>query len=377
MNVGRTAPGIIFEKLIHGLSLQHQIDVLTADYDSSIDLSRVSNIIKSKISNIDPRIYKSLISLFGFNPYDYFWTWKSIRLLKSRKLNQYEIVFSYISNHQYTPLIAGEIIALKYNCKYAIYSVDAIPAPGWPEDYEYFKGVKRLVAKYLSKADAFFSANNQMLAYQLSTFKPSKNLITDVLYNPVIQKFKVFPNSECESNYFVYTGGIYGARRANYFLEGFEKLLELYPNSYVVFVGSRLSPSSLQNLNQKTLERIKIFPFTRELDQFYSYATALIDIDADLENDVFLSSKIANYIMINRIIITETGKNSPSHNLFKDINSIIQCNHDSNQMYEAMIKSIKMKGNNIFDDRKYVSELFSLENVVKKLNISLTKLSLK
>ena len=43
MNVGRTATGIVFERLIHGLSSLHQIDVLTADYDPSIDLSRVCN----------------------------------------------------------------------------------------------------------------------------------------------------------------------------------------------------------------------------------------------------------------------------------------------------------------------------------------------
>jgi hypothetical protein len=39
MNVGRTAPGIVFERLIYGLSSLHQIDVLTADYDPSIDFS--------------------------------------------------------------------------------------------------------------------------------------------------------------------------------------------------------------------------------------------------------------------------------------------------------------------------------------------------
>lgn len=377
-NVGRTAPGIVFERLIQGLSFLHQIDVLTADYDPSIDLSMVGNIITSKILYIHQRIYKSLISLFGVNPYDCFWAWKSIRLLETKKLNQYDIVFSFLSFHNYAALIAGEKFAVKYNCKYAVYSVDAVPAPvGWPENYVYYRGVKRLMAKYLSKADVFFTTNNQMLSYQLSTFTPSKSLITDVIHNSSIGGIKAFPNSNCETNYFVYTGGIYGARKVKYLLEGFEKLLELYPDSYVIFVGSHLAPSSLSNLNQGTLERIKLFPFTKELDPYYSCATALIDIDADIENDVFLSSKIINYIMINRIIITETGENSPSRHLFKEINSIIQCSHDSNQMYEAMKKSVLIKGCITFEDRRSVSELFSLENVVKRLDISLTKLSLK
>lgn len=374
MNVGRTARGIVFERLIHGLSSMHQIDVLAAEYDPSIDLSKVHKIIISKRAYIHPRIHKFLISLFGIDIYDSFWSWKSIRLLKFRKVIQYDIVLSFLSNYNYGAVIAGKRIAKKYKCKYAIHSLDAVPAPGWPEDYGYYIGSKRFIAKYLSKADAFFTTNSQMLKYQLSTFRHSKSLITDVIYTPSIQKPIKFPNSKGETNYFVYTGGIYGARTDKYLLKGFEKLLEVYPDSYIFFVGYHYLPSSFQNLNQRTLERIKIFPFTKELDPYYSCATALIDIDADIENDVFLSSKIANYIMINRIIITETGENSPSRILFKDIDSIIQCNHDSDQMYEAMKKSIKMKGNNIFEDRKSVSELFCIDNVVKRLNNSLTRL---
>ena len=377
-NIGRTAPGIVFERLIYGLSSLHQIDVLTADYDTSVDLSRVYNIIINKQFNIHPRIFRLLISLFGINPFDCYWALKSIRLLKSKKINPYDIAFSFISNHHFAPLIAGGKIAKKYNCKYATHFLDAIPAPpGWNDNIGYSKGVKRLMFKYLSKANALFSTNNQMLAYQLSTFIPSKNLITDVIYNPSIDRFKEFLNSECDTNYFVYTGGIYGARKVKYLLEGFERLLELYSDSYVLFVGSYIEASLLRNLNHRTLERIKILPFTKDLDQYYSCATALIDIDADIENDVFLSSKIINYIMINRIIITETGANSPSRNLFKDIDSIIQCDHDSGQMYEAMKESIIMKGSITFENRKHVSELFSLENVVKRLNISLTRLTTK
>lgn len=374
MNVGRTAGGIVAERLIHGLSSIHQIDVLTANYNPSLDLSRVCNIIISKKSFIHPRIHKLLITFFSVELPDYFWGWKSMRLLKSKKFIQYDIVFSILSYHNYASLIAGARIAREYNCKYAVHTLDAIPAPGWSEDYIYIKGVKRLVAKYLSKADALFSTNNQMLAYQLSTFKYVRNLITNVIYNPSNGEFKEFPFSKCEADYFVYTGGIYRPRTDKYLLEGFEKLLKLYPDSYLIFVGNYWLPSSFQNLNQRTLDRIKVLPFTQELDPYYSCATALIDIDPDVEKDVFLSSKIVNYIMINRIIISETGKNSPSRNLFKNIDSIIQCDHDPDQLFEAMKKSILMKDKIVFDDRKHVLELFYLDNVIRRLNNSLSKL---
>jgi glycosyltransferase involved in cell wall biosynthesis len=377
MDVGRTAPGIVFERLIYGLSSLHQVDVLAADFNPSIDLSNVGKITILKKSYIHPRIHQFLISLFGIDPYDSFWAWRSMMQLKFKKLNQYEVVLSFLSHNNYASLIAGERVAKRIKCKYAVHSLDAIPAPpGWPINIGYFKGLQRLMSKYLSKANAFFSTNKQMLAYQLSTFVPSKSLITDVIYNPSIYRFKEFPDSKDKTNYFVYTGGIYGARNVKYLLEGFERLLEIYPDSYLFFVGSYLAAYSLQKLKQRTQDRIKVLPFTKELDTYYSISTALIDLDADIENDVFLSSKIINYIMINRIIISETGVNSPSRNLFKDIDSIIQCDHDSNQMYEAMKKSIIVKGKITFEDRKSISNLFSLENVVKRLDISLTRLFL-
>jgi glycosyltransferase involved in cell wall biosynthesis len=376
-DVGRTAPGIVFERLIQGLSSLYEVDILTAEYDPSLDLSKVGSIIVSKKYEMHYKIHKFLISIININPYDCFWTWKLIRKIKSRKSFQYEIVFSLFSMHNYAALIAGKKIALKLGCKAAFYSVDAIPSPpgGWPESIVYARKVKRLISNYLSTADAFFSSNDQMLKYQLSTFFSTKNLITDVVYSPINGKFKEFIVSKSNTNYFVYTGSIYGARNINYLLEGFKKLLELYPDSYIIFVGTSFPKSFLKNLNQILIERIKIYPFTKELDMYYACATALIDIDADLENDVFLSSKIISYLTINRIIISETSNNSPSRNIFKNIDSIIQCDHDSDQLYDAMKKAIELKSSISFDNRKSVLELFSIKNVADRLSISFAKLS--
>ena len=250
LNVGRTAPGIIFERLIQGLSTLHHIDVLTADYDPSIDLSNVHGILVSKKNYVHPRIHKFLISSYGIDFFDCYWACKSSRLFRLKKFNNYSLVLSFLSNYNYGAVIVGNRLAKKYKCKYAIHSIDAVPAPGWPEDSGYFKGVGRFVSKFLSKADALFSANNQMLTYQLSTFNSSNCVIKDVIYSPTINSFKILQYSDVETNYFVYTGGIYGARKANYLLGGFEKLLEFYPDSYVVFVGSQLPEQPMKNLKE-------------------------------------------------------------------------------------------------------------------------------
>jgi glycosyltransferase involved in cell wall biosynthesis len=375
MNVGKTAPGIVFEKLIQGLSSMHQIDLIAADYCPSVNLSKVTNIIISKGYNIHPRIVRFLTILFNVNPFDCIWALKSKKLFANKTGIKYDVILSFLSSGNYAAIIAGKYFSKKQGVKLAVYSTDAIPAPnGWIKYDMYYKSLKKLMAKYLHHADAFFSTNLQMLNYQLSTFSPKENLITNIIYTPGFDKIKEFSKPDNNIHSFVYTGGIYGLRKADYLLTGFEKLLEIYPDSKLIFVGSQLSSCLLSSLKAETLKKIEIIPHTKELNQFYDCATALLDIDADIENDVFLSSKMANYLMINRIIISETGSNSPSRHLFKGIESIIQCDHNSDQLCEAMRKSIVWKNTISFDDRTTVIELFRLENIVDQLNNSLRQI---
>lgn len=369
-NVGRTAPGIVFERLIFGLLSKKYIDIdlFVEDYEPSLDLSSIKRVVVINKIIKNRGISNRLIKWLGFDVFDHIWSVKAKRLITRNKKYSYDIVLSFMSFHHYSGLIAGQKIANKINAKFAVLSVDAVPAPlEWGVNYRLHKNVLKFMQKYLSSADAYFTSNEKMLEYQLSTFKHKNNLITGVIYNPSFGNKMEFPIHDTEEYKFLYTGGIYGARKSIYLLNAFELLLDCYPNSKLVFVGTTLSPSSLSNLKPTTISNIEIHPFTKELTKFYKEATALIDIDADFENDVFLSSKITNYIMINRIIISETGKNSPSRSIFKNIDSIIQCDHDSDQIKDAFKKAIELGSTTKYSDREDVIKKFNLENVVNSL----------
>lgn len=372
MNVGRTAPGIVFERLIDGLSKTYHVDVITADLDPSIELRFVKKASVVKRRNIHPRIEKLLISLLGLNPFDWFWARRVSHHL--RKSNQnYDLVFSFISFHHYAALLGGYHYSKITSTKWAVYSVDAIPAPlGWSKNDGYFRGVKRMIGKFLSNADFLFSANEMMLNYQLSVFKPRKNIVTEVIYNPSDSTTSTTYGATTENkNIFLYTGGIYQIRKADYVLAAFEQLLETYPDSCLFFVGTTLPSSVLSHISEKTRKQIHLLPFTRQLSEYYKKATALLDIDADIENDVFLSSKIVNYIKIDRPIICETGHNSPSRKIFGNTPSILQCGHNKEEIYDAMRTAIEKKCKFDYSDRVGHLRLFDIERIVKKIDAAI------
>lgn len=365
MNLGGNAPGLVFENLLNGLSNNHEIDVYTAENKLTIELSKVKNIYAVPYFTVHPRIKKFMLGLLKFDIFDIIWS-----LLVRRKINseiRYDLVFSFISFHHNAALSTGYKLYKKMNIyKWAVYSVDAIPAPlGWSNDDLYYRSTKKIMGKYLAHTDYFFSSNEQMLKYQETTFTKKKNSKQGVIYCPSSTKMKYFDKSD--ELIFLYTGGIYGLRKVKSLFKGLKLILKDHPAVKIYFVGSRISDTDLSILDKDERKSIHLFPYTSNLEVFYRQAYALIDIDADTTNDVFLSSKITNYININRPILAISGLNSPSRNIFDAIDSIICVNHDEYDIYRGM-KRIIEKPSYDFSDRSRVIELFDVNFISKQLN---------
>jgi hypothetical protein len=375
-DIGQSAPGVVFERLIMGLSSSHQLTIISANNNSKLNLSKVNHWYVIKKIKGSTLIHKPMMSYFGFNILDILWARKVFSYVKSLESNHFDVVFSFISNHKFAPLIAGYRISMALNCRFALYSVDAIPAFGWPEESRYYLKVEKMMKKYLNKVNALYSSNFQMLNYQLSFINNPKEVVSDVIYNPIIEKFNKYSIIKGVDYCFVYTGKIYGLRNPKYVLEAFEKLLLKYKNSKLIFVEAIIPKEFLSNLKIETIEKIEFHPFVTNLEPFYTKATALIDIDAELDNDLFMSSKITNYININRIIISESSFNSPSNQLFKNIHSVFQCSHNSDEICDSMIKAIELKLSISYEDRNNILTLFNLDNVINRLNKSLNLLKL-
>lgn len=329
-SIGNTAPGKVFSAYIKRLAKDYQeIDIISLDSNETISSEVV------QMPKVHPRLKKLSISCFGLDLFDYYY---AHNLQKKIQEKSYDIVITMMSAHNFLPLYVGAFLKEK-NIKWINYSVDAVPAPkGWGLSDSYSNGLIKMIRKYMAKADKIYFSNEVMLQYQLNLLNGCFKGESGVLYTlPDIEPLNL-PVKEKDEFTLLYTGGIYQARKVDQLLLAVEKLLNSGLNVKLNFVGTNPNSVDLTVVSPETRTHIEFFGYTRDLLPFYEEADLLVDIDADIENDVFISSKFFNYLMINRKILCITGKNSPVTSMISKYNfeQIFVTNHHSESIFNIV-----------------------------------------
>ena len=375
-NLGKTAPGLVFERLVREIALRHDVVVVCLNnYTNEASTNVLSGSFSGMHSPLTPRT-QARLSRFSLSFIGDDWGARLNAALLEKVLNQgvdpqakFDYVLSLVSFRHTSPLLLAErIVRRGVGEKSIAYFVDAIPAPlGWSVNNIEFRGLQRFSARRIKRLDALFSSNAQMLEYQLSLVNDVAHLCTGVLYNPISSTEKIFPLPSIKKLNFLYAGSLYGKRTPKYLFDALKKVLKQNDKIYLVFVGSNIESQYLSDLNDVERAHVEIKPFASDLDSYYRDAVALVDIDADMNDDVFLSSKITNYLPVNRIILSETGKNSPASRLFSGVQSIVQCGHDSDEIAKSMLRIIDEAATSSYEDRLPLIKAFSVESVVDQM----------
>lgn len=377
-SLGKTAPGIVFERLVGEIAARYDVVVVCLNDHTSggrCEIHSESQAGDSGIAVLTPktkaRLSKLSLALFGDD-----WSARlnamalaSVFDRCGKSAQSFDYVFSLVSFRHTSPLLLAEKLIRRGTAKKNIaYFVDAIPAPlGWSSDNREFKGLQKFTARRLQRLDALFSSNAQMLKYQMGLVQSEAPPFSGVLFNPIVGGRKIFPPPTSGRYNFLYTGGIYGKRTPRHILEALKKALKINPDIYLVFVGSRIEDRDLAVLDDFERDHVIVKSFVSDLDPYYQDATVLVDIDADMDVDVFLSSKVTNYLPVNRVILSETGSDSPASKLLGGLKSVIQCSHNPDQIADCMIAAIDKSATVTFDDRQPLINAFSVGAVVNQM----------
>lgn len=379
-NIGRTAPGIVFERLIGEIALQHETVVVCLQdltlgecvRDKGRSYTRPTQNSAFFTPKFKARLSRLSLGILGDD-----WSARLNAIELGRVFEQFvapvekfDYILSLVSFRHTSPLLLAEkLVRAGVASANAAYFVDAIPAPlGWSSNNHEFRGLKIYATRRMERLDAIFSSNAQMLEYQVGLLPGRRPPISGVLFNPIAGEAKQLPLQQTRQYNFLYAGGIYGKRTAKHHLAALKKVLKYNKNVFLIFVGAQIQEAELSVLDDAEQAHVVFHPFTANLDPLYQEAVALVDIDADMNDDVFLSSKVTNYLQINRLILSETGENSPASRLFSGIQSIVQCGHDADEIADCMLKVIDKYRTADFDDRAPLIEAFSVRSVVDQMN---------
>ena len=373
----KTGSGInaIYERLVAQLTAKESavVDVLCNEpTDQDEALCGVRNHFHATFSSKKMSWYRKFLRWFGTTPVSDQWSRNVAQVVSG----DYDVVLACCSSTQLTPAVCGQFIAQQLGCKFGIYVVDAIPAPGgWIKRKSEFRGKLRIVRRILSKADYVAAANRNMLEYQLSVFPHKEGLQTDVLYTSSPEVWYTNPISE--RTLFLYTGSLYGLRNSDYLLGAFKRILAERPEAELMLVGLHHKLRHIDRiLTPEEQQHIVLAPHTDNLAPLFADAKVLIDIDADRQKDPFLSSKITTYLRVNRMIVCETGEETPSRELFAGLNTVVQCNHCEESMYQGMKRALELASTEQdFSERGALINLFSATSVGEVLWSGLKRLT--
>lgn len=355
----------IYVRIANGLAEYADVDILTDNFRIKPS-ERVREVYKVKYTRIMRKIYRRTLRYFGSLPTCEHWAKRALKQIAS----DYDLVMAVSASVPLTPIVAGRYIAAKLGCKFGVYAVDAIPAPGgWTAPME-FRGKTKIIKRCYSQADYVASSNGHMLAYQLTTFDHKPGLISNVLFTPSSSQRHEYPMSN--EDVLLYTGSIYGLRNPSYMLDAFRRLLKVRPNAQLVLAGSRLKRRYEHYLrktyNEEEMLHIHIPPSTSNLEPLYRRAKVLVDMDGDRDCDPFMSSKVIVYMSVNRIILTETGSDTPSRKLFANMHTVVQADHSADSMYEGMLRALELaEQEQDFTEREPLIVEFSAKHVCKVL----------
>lgn len=350
-----TAPGKVFANYIEIIKQMENVKLEIISTNSSE-------------RDIHHRIKKSSVSLLGYDVFDYA---SSKILVNQTDYSVFDIVFTMMSANHFIPLYAGHLIKKRYNnIKWINYCVDAIPHPdGWGLSKSYKNGLIRMIKKFMLSADKIYFSNKVMLDYQLKILDEAYKGKSGVLYTlPNGSPINLPKKNDNNAFVLLYTGGVYQARKVDQLLIAVEKLIQCGLKVQLNFVGTNPDSVSLKGLNKNTIANISFFGYVDDLLPFYEEADLLIDIDADIKNDVFISSKFFNYLIVNRSVLCITGKDSPVRNLVlrENIEYVYFSTHKNHEIYNMILSIINVK--NEFKRKSYpdlclnnINNIFSFE----------------
>jgi len=368
--ISNSATGIVASRLIEGLSHHTKPEVILQKINHG-DLNINAKEIPLQRIVQNEFITKLCLVLFHFPLNELKWIKKVKRTaIKITNNNRPDLIMTLVSASDYAILVAGSKISSRLKIPLYIHGTDPMPAPPhWGEKPVLRRAIMKTIHKAFKKAKYLSLSNETMLEYQLKMLGLNKTQRTFVIHNPVPDQFLTTQpvSQDKDIDIFLFLGNTYTMRKPDLLIRAFAVYAKANQKAVLKFAGSRNPDLDNYDIPINIRSRIKCETWTKKPQDIIEEASVLVDLDIQAEHDVFISSKLMQYIGTDKVILSITSPSSPSSGFLNPIrDSVVFSRHDPDQIVAAMDRAIKRKKSldpNIFRERvEFARSLQAIES---------------
>lgn len=368
-SIGKSAAGIVAEEILFNLINQNPETYIICNQKFSDRIPK-ENVSELQFTSIRyTKIDKSLLVITHKDWNSRSWVKKGLyEFKKIYDIFNPDVVLSFVSAYDFHVLEIGFIISKYINRPFAIHSFDSIPSPpGWGENNYLRKAIISIIKPYYEHAKFISATNETMLQYQIEILKLSVNKkICAVIYNPA-----KIPNTSLgpplETNSFIYLGTLYEKRNPQLIIDIFYDYYKENRPSKFYFIGDNRCTDI--KIPEEIKENVIFHNWTDNPEEFIARINTLVDIDSNIPGDVFMSSKLSQYLMYNRPILCITHHNSPAENFTKSLTQTVFCTcHIKKEILNGMRRANMVVHNDeIYKERTEVRQKLKGQNICIQL----------
>lgn len=353
--VGAGAKRVVSELANLGMHVM----VVTAQHCSE-KIPNVEIIVKKNFPRLPVKLSNRLSNLFGKELLYFMWEIRAYFAGKRILDNNRDAIAIYTRANPIAVCPVGIRLRKKFNIPLLMHFTDPIPAPvEWcPDEHIRKRQIKQMLS-FLPHVDLLSFGNKHMLLYQERVLGRSLDGISFISPDPSFREMVFLPLREDSDNTvkLLFLGNIYGNRNPMPLFEAIQTISDIPVKLYVYGNNSADFPSFVIKKSR-----------TDDVRSVMQNMDILIDIDGDDETPVFISSKLKDYLSINRPILSISPLNSPSRDLLNGLKTAVTVKNTKKEISSALLKIIETNySDEDYDERIEILKQFSAQTIAKEI----------
>ncbi len=364
-NYGKSSSGKTTERIADGLhELGHKIEIVCGQNYTKRKPYKIHRINPNPLK--PSRLFKVLGNLFGKELNYFFWEYRA-KKEGVKVMEDFQPDILYSRGSPISSMTVGDFLKSRYGKPHVIHFADPIPPTiDWMKNKAERKKLLKTIKPIINNADAISFVTEEMKAYQNRILKGDVNLSKAFISPNPMPNFRYFGKPLNEKIIFLYLGTFPKQRNQKLIIEAFQNFAVNKIDVEFHIYGNK-SNGILFNQLDLNFPNVKLFDSTDDINKIIEKAIVLVDVDANLNEPVFISGKLMEYLSVDRYILSVTPNNSPARNFLEGISDSLNFSIPSlNEITSEMeILHKKRWDKEKFFERQVLIEKAGFKNVLK------------